>query len=238
MKKYICNICGYIYEEAAGIPSVGISPGTKWEALPEDWVCPLCGASKSEFTEQAAPVQADTPSEVTQITEMSKEKPRVEPWDMHQEADALKEMTPAQMSALCSNLAKGCEKQYLGREAELFWKLADYYQEQAGVITGQDMSALSEKINEDLEVGFAEAKAAAGKKPDRGALRVLTWSEKATRILDSLIKRYEREGDSMLEHTNIYVCEICGFIYVGDVPPEICPICKVPNKKLTKVERR
>lgn len=238
MKKYICNICGYIYEEAAGIPSVGISPGTKWEALPEDWVCPLCGASKSEFTEQAASDQADTPSEVTQTTEMTGEKPQVDLSDTHQEAEALKEMTPAQISALCSNLAKGCEKQYLAREAELFWKLADYYQEQAGVITGQDMSALSEKINEDLEVGFAEAKAAAGKKPDRGALRVLTWSEKATRILDSLIKRYEREGDSMLEHTNIYVCEICGFIYVGDVPPEICPICKVPNKKLTKVERR
>lgn len=228
MNKFICNICGYVYDESAGIPGAGINPGTKWENLPEGWVCPLCGASKTEFTKQAAPEKP----------EMTGKKPQVGSADTHREAEALKEMTPAQMSALCSNLAKGCEKQYLGREAELFWKLANYYQEKAGVITGQGMTELLEKINRDLEHNFEEAKAAAGIKPDRGALRVLTWSEKATRILDSLIKRYEREGNGMLEHTNIYVCEICGFIYIGDTPPDICPICKVPNKKLTKVERR
>lgn len=222
MKKYICNICGYIYDEAAGIPDAGIAPGTKWDELPEDWVCPLCGAAKSEFSEQAA---AD-------------EKPQAVLTEAYDAADDMTEMTPAQLSALCSNLAKGCEKQYLGREAELFWKLADYYQKKAGIVTGQGMEALLERINQDLEKGYTEAKAAAGVKPDRGALRVLTWSEKATRILNSLIARYEKEGDSMLEHTSVYVCEICGFIYIGDTPPDICPICKVPNKKLTKVERR
>lgn len=51
MKKYICAICGYIYDEAAGMPSAGIAPGTRWEELPEDWTCPLCGASKAEFKE-------------------------------------------------------------------------------------------------------------------------------------------------------------------------------------------
>jgi rubredoxin len=49
MKKYRCVLCGYIYDEAAGIPDAGIAPGTKWESLPDDWVCPLCGAGKSEF---------------------------------------------------------------------------------------------------------------------------------------------------------------------------------------------
>jgi rubredoxin len=52
MKKYVCSVCGYIYDEAEGIPDDGIAPGTKWVDLPEDWVCPLCGAAKSEFEEQ------------------------------------------------------------------------------------------------------------------------------------------------------------------------------------------
>jgi len=52
MKQYICSVCGFIYDEAAGIPEDGIAPGTLWPALPEDWVCPLCGAGKSEFEEQ------------------------------------------------------------------------------------------------------------------------------------------------------------------------------------------
>jgi rubredoxin len=49
MKKYVCTLCGYVYDEAEGSPESGIAPGTKWEDLPEDWVCPLCGASKDEF---------------------------------------------------------------------------------------------------------------------------------------------------------------------------------------------
>lgn len=47
MKKYECVPCGYIYDEAAGDPDNGIAPGTKWEDLPEDWVCPVC-----EFSER------------------------------------------------------------------------------------------------------------------------------------------------------------------------------------------
>ena len=52
MKQFVCSVCGFIYDEAAGIPEDGIAPGTLWQQLPEDWVCPLCGASKSEFEEQ------------------------------------------------------------------------------------------------------------------------------------------------------------------------------------------
>lgn len=49
MKKYQCTLCGYIYDEAAGLPDQGIAPGTKWEDVPEDFVCPECGASKDLF---------------------------------------------------------------------------------------------------------------------------------------------------------------------------------------------
>lgn len=52
MKKYVCNICGYVYDEAEGVPEEGIAPGTLWEDVPDDWVCPLCGAGKSDFTEE------------------------------------------------------------------------------------------------------------------------------------------------------------------------------------------
>ena len=51
MKKYVCGVCGYIYDEAAGDPDNGIAAGTKFEDLPEDWVSPLCSVGKDEFTE-------------------------------------------------------------------------------------------------------------------------------------------------------------------------------------------
>lgn len=48
--KYVCNLCGYVYDEELGAPDEGIAPGTKWEDVPADWVCPLCGAGKDEFS--------------------------------------------------------------------------------------------------------------------------------------------------------------------------------------------
>jgi rubredoxin len=47
--KYVCKVCGYIYDPAAGDPDNDIAAGTKFEDLPEDWVCPTCGAPKSSF---------------------------------------------------------------------------------------------------------------------------------------------------------------------------------------------
>ena len=52
MKKYVCDVCGYVYDPAEGDPDAGIKAGTAFEALPEDWVCPACGAGKSEFSEE------------------------------------------------------------------------------------------------------------------------------------------------------------------------------------------
>jgi rubredoxin len=48
-KKYECVICGFIYDEAEGLPDDGFPPGTKWEDIPEDWECPDCGISKFDF---------------------------------------------------------------------------------------------------------------------------------------------------------------------------------------------
>lgn len=50
MKKFVCDICGYVYDEALGDPDNNIAPGTKWEDVPEDWECPVCGAPKDQFS--------------------------------------------------------------------------------------------------------------------------------------------------------------------------------------------
>ena len=49
MKKFKCTVCGYIYDPSKGDPDGGIAAGTAFEKLPEDWVCPVCGASKDDF---------------------------------------------------------------------------------------------------------------------------------------------------------------------------------------------
>ena len=50
MKKYVCNICGYEYDPAAGDPECRIAPGTAFEDIPADWVCPVCGVGKDDFS--------------------------------------------------------------------------------------------------------------------------------------------------------------------------------------------
>lgn len=49
MTKYECTVCGYVYDPAEGDPDNGVEPGTAWENVPADWVCPLCGADKDMF---------------------------------------------------------------------------------------------------------------------------------------------------------------------------------------------
>lgn len=220
MSQYICTVCGYVYEEEKGIPKDGIAAGTKWADLPESWVCPLCGAAKSEFRRQGEDHQEK------RAEHTAKELPE------------LKELTALEMSALCSNLAKGCEKQYRAQDAANFTILANYFKEAAAPSEETADSELLNRIEKDLSERFPAANAVAAEVKDRGALRALTWSEKVTRILKSLLTRYEKEGEAMLRNTGVYVCTICGFIYVGDTPPELCPVCKVPSWKFEKVEGR
>ena len=49
--KYVCDACGWVYDEEEGYPEGGIEPGTKWEDVPEDFECPLCGVGKENFSE-------------------------------------------------------------------------------------------------------------------------------------------------------------------------------------------
>lgn len=222
MGKYVCSICGYIYDEAKGIPEAGISPGTAWGDIPEDWVCPLCGAAKAEFNKQGESA-ATAEKKPISVIEVSTD---------------MKEMSPLEISALCTNLARGCEKQYKPEEAALFIELSRYFKTVSAPAKDPDFDKLIALIEKDLEEGFPNANTVASDAKDRGALRALVWSEKVTRILKSLLTRYQKEGDAMLDNTGVYVCTICGFVYIGDTPPDICPVCKVPNWKFEKIEGR
>jgi rubredoxin len=53
MDKYVCTICGYVYDPEQGDPDNGVAPGTKFEDLPDDWECPVCGASKDDFEKES-----------------------------------------------------------------------------------------------------------------------------------------------------------------------------------------
>jgi len=52
MAKWECTVCGYIYDSAIGDPEHGVKPGTAFEDLPDDWVCPVCGAAKDQFVKR------------------------------------------------------------------------------------------------------------------------------------------------------------------------------------------
>ena len=219
MKQMVCSICTYTYDEAKGIPEAGIEPGTRWEDLPGEWKCPWCGAGKEMFREKDALPASPEPETL--------ERPRVE-----------QELSPMEQSVICSNLARGCEKQYLPEQEQGFRELAAFFRAKAEPVPEANTEKLLELIERDLSTGYPYANAVASKGKDRGALRALVWSEKVTRMLQSLLTRYRAEGERMLENTGVYVCSVCGFVYVGDAPPEICPVCKVPSWKFERMERR
>lgn len=206
--RYVCSICGYVYDEAESGP---------WHDLPENWKCPLCGAPKSEFAAEGA---AKPMNEVTEFPGWGAE---------------IKNLSAVENAALCSNLARGCEKQYQAEQAAAFRELADWFTEREGKVTDPSFSQLLELVDADLAGSYPAADAVSRENGDRGALRSLTWSEKVTRILRSLLTRYADEGEAMLENTGVYVCTICGFVYVGNELPEVCPVCKVPNRKFERI---
>lgn len=141
-----------------------------------------------------------------------------------------------EMSIICSNLARGCEKQYMPEESESFRKLAEFFHQKAEPVSNAGTETLLELINHDISVGFPYGKSVAEEQHDRGGLRCQVWAEKVTRMLQSLLTRYEVEGNKMLENTGVYVCTVCGFVFVGDAPPALCPVCKVPAWKFEKIE--
>ena len=212
--RYVCSICGYVYDEA--------KQGKPFAALPETWTCPLCGAAKSAFAPEAAAKSAAPAPTVAP------------PAPAHGD---MQKLSPGALSILCSNLARGCEKQYKEEEAALFREIADWFAAAAPAAQETGVDALASRIGEDL-AAYPALNAAAVQAGDRGTQRICVWGEKVTAILKTLVERYRREGEAMLRDTDIWVCSVCGFAYVGKKPPPLCPVCKVPAWKFERIVGR
>lgn len=217
--KYVCGVCGYVYDEA--------KEKTPFADLPDDWKCPLCGAAKGVFKAEKSEVD-------------SKPAVKAEASVAGAESFAQSDMaglSAGQLAALCSNLARGSEKQYRQEEAELFKELADYFTAVTPPVNDATVQKLADELQKDVE-GYGGVRAVADESGDRGAARVCVWGEKVTTMLSSLVNSYIKEGKSILSDTNIWVCTACGFVYIGDNPPQICPVCKVSDWKFERVEGR
>lgn len=208
--KFVCSVCGYVYDDDA--------QKVKFETLPDDWTCPLCGAPKALFNK-----------------EENETKPEAAPVEVMDED--VTELSFGQLAALCSNLARGCRKQYKEEEAKQFDELAAYFTKIVRPLEDATVEELAKALQSDLEL-YPSLRATADADSDRGAARVCVWGEKVTRMLESLVSRYLKEGDRMAEGTSIWVCSVCGFVYIGDKAPDLCPVCKVPAWKFDKVEGR
>lgn len=210
--KYVCSICGYIYDET--------KEGRSFKSLPDTWTCPWCKAPKSAFAPEQKKEDLKIPESVPPL-----------------EGD-MKKLSAGELAALCSNLARGCEKQYKEEEARLFLELADYFAAAAPEVPDADLTQLMKLVEKDLNEGYPVLHSTAAAEGDRGTQRICVWGEKVTRIQEMLLKRWKEEGDAFLQNTEIWVCTVCGFIYIGDAAPELCPVCKVPAWKFEKIERR
>ena len=185
--KYICQICGYVYDDA--------KEKVPFAELSDDWKCPLCGAAKSDFKPE---VNGDEKKVVTAIEPMEA--------DLEKLSQGQK-LSVGQLAALCSNLARGCEKQYKQEEADLFKQLADYFTAVVPAVNDASVEKLAKELQTDAE-NYAAVRATADANADRGAARVCVWGEKVTRMLSALVNRYLNEGEAMLKDTNICRCSL------------------------------
>ena len=215
--QYVCSICGYVYDEAQqAIPFVD---------LPSDWKCPLCGAPKSLFEAAQAPAESTPQAEKSNAP-------------LTEDVEDLTELSAGALSALFSNLARGCEKQYQEEARAAFQTLADFFEDLVPEEEDVDFARLASLIHADMDKNYVDLRSKATAAGDRGALRIVTWGEKVTRMAQSLSDRYLESGDAFLQNTGLYICTVCGFLYVGDEPPALCPVCKVPSWKFQKIEGR
>ncbi len=206
--RYTCSICGYIYDEDI--------EGIPFDELPADYRCPLCTAPKDLFDKQE-----------TSVIEHQ------ELFDDHQ----MHELSNGEIAAALSNLARGLEKQNKIKEAEDMMTLADYFT--SSVKSGDaSLKMLAESIDNEIAAIYPSVKDKASEMGDRGTQRIAVWGSKVTSIIKVLLDDCLHNNGSLLKGKKVFVCSVCGFIYVGDEAPKICPVCKVPDWKFEEVKGR
>ncbi|MCI5130083.1 MAG: hypothetical protein D3904_00870 [Candidatus Electrothrix sp. EH2] len=200
-------------EYKCGICNYQLEAGKRPEDLDEDWTCPVCHAKKETLVKVVA-------------------QPEVE---VVLDPDLPENLSSGQLSALFGNLAKGSEKQGRTDEKKLFQALADYYKGRMTTSSGKGYneikSLLAENMDEDFHAAMTEAKTFG----DRGALRALTWGERTSHMISSLLKNKAESLDKIRQGQSVYVCQICGYVVVHDEVLERCPVCGVPNHKIEAV---
>ena len=207
--KYVCSICGYVYDES--------QEDLTFQQLPESWVCPICKADQSLFVKE---------EKETKTTDKN----------ISTEGDIVYSL--GELAAICSNLQRGCEKQYKDEEALLLKILSDVFTAHVENEDNASVDVLEQLLQEDLSQYYPALHGYAKQVADRGTQRICVWGEKVTAILHSLLMRYRQDQGAFLKNTSVWVCSVCGFVFVGDEAPELCPVCKVPAWKFEKIEVR
>ena len=191
-------------------------PGTKWEDLPDTWSCPLCGAPKPHFVKRENrpfPLKDEGPKQMTPERELS----------------------AIEVSVICSNLARGCEKQYLDKESEQFSLLAAKFAAAEKPAKKADFASLLALVAQDLAEGYPYANyiSGAGKGPRSPARACL-----------------EREGHQYAAISAVPICQGGGsdagtyrclsvyhlwFCLIGDTPRRSAPFARFPVGNLKKL---
>ncbi len=95
---------------------------------------------------------------------------------------------------------------------------------------------MADLLSDDVKSAYPALSETAAGIGDRGVKRAITWGEKVTKIQKTLVDRYTAKGDALFEGKELYICEACGFLFVGPAAPTLCPICKAPESRFSKVE--
>jgi rubrerythrin len=106
-------------------------------------------------------------------------------------------------------------------------EMAEGATEWLGTLQAQTRAQLGREVDDAI----AQAEALG----ERGALRALMWGRKVSVVQISLLARFLKQGDALLEGTGIHVCEACGFVMIRADAPHVCPICKAPSHRFASL---
>jgi predicted Zn-ribbon and HTH transcriptional regulator len=147
----------------------------------------------------------------------------------------MKEWNSMSLSIIYGNLAKAAGKQQDAAAAARYGEHAQHFRREESSAGGPGgVGDLAGLLQRDLEESVPAAFEAAKQTGDRGALRALTWGEKVLKIQKSLLDRFVKQGEELLDGKELFVCQACGFIYLGVEAPGICPVCKAPASRFTR----
>ena len=213
--KYICSICGYVYDET--------SEGTAFADLPDSWsvrsagLQRICSAPRRKLKQRL-----NRHIRIPQLPDHLSMSIRIMP-------EKICISSPPENFPPCARIWPGDARNSTKMKKPVcFARLPLTSRRLHRTEPDGDLTHLLSLFENDLTIGYPAVQSAAQTTGDRGTQRVCVWGQKVTVILNSLVQRYQREGSAFLRNTQIWVCSVCGFAYVGDTPPELCPYAKFP----------